>query len=291
MKTSLHEATPERLRSVAALAQAVRFEETTPADRKRLERWIPVIAAARLDAERAGPRLRLRSRLGSTSRGLAEIISQAASWGINELTVMIDRFEGQLDPTGRAAARAALLDLMERSALLDGPVQAPLEHQLMTGQEPLLVTGTGWPPGFQLDLGDRTGEGEARGRCPAGVEAGAPSRHPADPDGRYLSFDLRTCRDCELLAACPVDRVDGRVRLPMLRLRGCAELLTDSRAGGQRAGAADRMGRPAALSDGLGRPANRPAWVGLRLRSLRHRALGGGAERFAGRAVVRGQAQ
>jgi hypothetical protein len=208
VRTSLRRASAERLRDVAARAHRILVEQSTPAGWKLLERWIPVVTTARREDLRPGPRVELRSGLSRATRPLAQLVSDAARWGVDELTIELVRTgDAALDEAGRRSARRALQELLARA---------------VQGDDPLLPTATGWPTGFEL-----VEEEGWRGRCPAGAEGGQPTCHPGDATGRYLRFDILACRGCELLAGCPVDRLDARVRLPFTRLVGARHLLDD----------------------------------------------------------------
>lgn len=185
-------------------------------------RWLPVLAAHRLERRRPWPRLALRLRLRAGGAAPDALIERALAAGVDRLWVEPERGdEGRLDAGGRAAARDALLEVLTR-AVMDPPfaptAEPPLHGWPAEGDAPL-VPGAGWPAGFQLDA--------TRIVCPAGVEAVARRSAQRDRGARYAAFDRRRCQCCDLLPDCPVDRVDFEVRLGLALLRGPARPLAE----------------------------------------------------------------
>ena len=180
-------------------------------------RWLPVLAARRVERRLRWPRLALRLRLRAGGAAPGALLDGALAAGVDRLWVEPERGEEQrMDAQERGAARDALLALLSR-AVIDPPFDPATRP--VDGRDAPLVPGSGWPAGFQLEA--------ARVVCPAGVEAVAQRPALRDRGARYAGFDRRHCLRCDLLADCPVDRVDFNVRLGLALLLNPARSLAD----------------------------------------------------------------
>lgn len=220
LRTALSINDAGRLRQITCQLQSLEVQ-LEAAGWERVERWLPVVTAQRAEALLSLPQLTLRCQPSRTEPEVARMVRQGIAAGVDRLVLQLAwSEEDRLTDDQRQAARQALQRLLVE-ALVDEPLDVERDGWPVA-QDALFVPGSGWPAGFVVERGPPWTVS-----CPAGARASGLRQREGEPATRHALFAKSTCTSCELLAGCPVDRVDFSVRLPLVRLEAPARHLSD----------------------------------------------------------------